>query len=94
VVGLSTSIVWSGIGDDHKINADEMATATLSGTVAIIGTVTSLNISSIVFKQGDTIHTISNNLPSVIIRINTWKISTNCMNDIITFLKDNATNIY
>jgi hypothetical protein len=41
VIGLSTSIVWSGIGDDHKINADEMATTTLSGTVAIIGTVNS-----------------------------------------------------
>ncbi len=77
VIGLSTSIVWSGIGDDHKINADEMATTTLSGTVAIIGTVTSINISSIVFKQGDTIHTISNNLPSVDANDNTWTLDNN-----------------
>jgi hypothetical protein len=43
-----------------------MAATTLSGTVTIIGTVTSINISSIVFKQGNTtIHTISANLPSV-----------------------------
>jgi hypothetical protein len=49
---LSTSIVWNGIGDDNKINANEMAVTTLSGTVAIIGAVTSINISSIVFKQG------------------------------------------
>jgi hypothetical protein len=43
-----------------------MAATTLSGTVAIIGTVTSINISSIVFKQGNTtVHTISANLPSV-----------------------------
>jgi hypothetical protein len=31
---LSTSIVWNGIGDDNKINANEMAVTTLSGTVA------------------------------------------------------------
>jgi hypothetical protein len=49
---------WSSIGDDDKINADEMTTTTLSGTVAIAGTVNSINISSIVFKQGNTsIHT-------------------------------------
>jgi hypothetical protein len=41
--GLSTSVVWSGIGDDNKINASEMLATTLSGTVAIIGTVTSIN---------------------------------------------------
>jgi hypothetical protein len=41
-----------------------MATATLSGTVVIIGTVTSIKISSIVFKKDNTVaHTISNNLP-------------------------------
>jgi hypothetical protein len=38
VIGLSTSDVWSGIGDDNKINANEMVATTLSGTVAIIGT--------------------------------------------------------
>jgi hypothetical protein len=49
-----------------------MAVTTLSGTVAAIDTVTSINISSIVFKHGDTaIHTISNNLPSVN-SDNTW----------------------
>jgi hypothetical protein len=70
---LSTSIVWSGIGSDNKINVDEMAVTTLSGTVAIIGTVTSLNISSIVFKQGDAIvHTIGANLLSVNANDNTW----------------------
>ncbi|CAC9549109.1 hypothetical protein [uncultured Gammaproteobacteria bacterium] len=69
---LSTSIAWSDIGDDNKINANEMTVTTLSGTVAAIDTVTSINISSIVFKQGDTaIHTISNNLPSVN-SDNTW----------------------
>jgi hypothetical protein len=70
---LSTSIVWSGIGSDNKINVDEMAVTTLSGTVAIIGTVTSINISSIVFKQGDAIvHTIGANLLSVNANDNTW----------------------
>jgi hypothetical protein len=46
-IGLSTSIVWSGIGNDNKINANEIAATTLSGTVTIIGAVTSINISSI-----------------------------------------------
>ncbi|SHE22239.1 Flagellar hook-length control protein FliK [Bathymodiolus brooksi thiotrophic gill symbiont] len=69
---LSTSIAWSGIGDDNKINANEMAATTLSGIVETIGTVTSISISSIAFKQGNTaIHTISNNLPSVN-SDNTW----------------------
>ncbi len=77
VISLSTSIVWSSIGDDDKINADEMTTTTLSGTVAIAGTVNSINISSIVFKQGNTsIHTISNNLPSVN-SDNTWTLANN-----------------
>jgi hypothetical protein len=63
---LSTSIAWSGIGDDNKINANEMAATTLSGIVETIGTVTSISISSIAFNQGNTaIHTIRNNLPSV-----------------------------
>ena len=76
IIGLSTSIVWSGIGDDHKINASEMAATTLSGTVAIIGIVTSINISSIVFKQGNTtVHTISANLPSVNASDNTWTLA-------------------
>jgi hypothetical protein len=39
---------------DNKINANEMAVTTLSVTVAAIDTVTSINISSIVFKHGDT----------------------------------------
>jgi hypothetical protein len=70
---LSTSIVWSSIGDDNKINANEMAATTLSGTVAITGTVNSINISSIVFKQGDAIvHTIGANLLSVNANDNTW----------------------
>ena len=77
VIGLSTSVVWSGIiGDDNKINANEMAATTLSGTVAIIGAVTSINISSIVFKQGNTtVHTISANLPSVNASDNTWTLA-------------------
>jgi hypothetical protein len=50
-----------------------MAATTLGGTVAIIGTVTSINISSIVFKQGNNVvHTISTNLPSVNASDNTW----------------------
>jgi hypothetical protein len=70
---LSTSIAWSDIGDDNKINANEIVATTLSGTVAIIGTVTSINISSIVFKQGDAIvHTIGANLLSVNANDNTW----------------------
>jgi hypothetical protein len=49
-----------------------MAATTLSGIVETIGTVTSISISSIAFKQGNTaIHTISNNLPSVN-SDNTW----------------------
>jgi hypothetical protein len=76
MIGLSTSVVWSGIGDDNKLNANEMAATTLSGTVAIIGTVTSINISSIVFKQGNTtVHTISANLPSVNASDNTWTLA-------------------
>ncbi|CAB9544347.1 hypothetical protein BROOK1789C_1613, partial [Bathymodiolus brooksi thiotrophic gill symbiont] len=76
MIGLSTSVVWSGIGDDNKLNASEMATTTLSGTVEIIGTVTSINISSIVFKQGNTtVHTISANLPSVNANDNTWTLA-------------------
>ncbi len=78
VIGLSTSVVWSGIGDDNKINASEMLATTLSGTVAIIGTVTSINISSIVFKKGnDVVHTISANLPSVDANDNTWTLDNN-----------------
>ena len=78
VIGLSTSVVWSGIGDDNKINASEMLATTLSGTVAIIGTVTSINISSIVFKKGnDVVHTISANLPSVDADDNTWTLDNN-----------------
>ncbi len=78
VIGLSTSVVWSGIGDDNKINANEMVATTLSGTVAIIGTVTSINISSIVFKKGnDVVHTISANLPSVDANDNTWTLDNN-----------------
>jgi hypothetical protein len=53
-VDLSTSIAWNGIDNNNKIDANEIATITLSGTVAIIGTVASINISSIVFKQGNT----------------------------------------
>jgi hypothetical protein len=49
--------------------------SSLSGTVAIIGTVTSINISSIVFTQGGTaIHTISSNIPSVD-SDNTWTLA-------------------
>ncbi|CAC9967407.1 hypothetical protein [uncultured Gammaproteobacteria bacterium] len=77
-IGLSTSIVWSGIGNDNKINANEIAATTLSGTVTIIGAVTSINISSIVFKQDDTVaHTISANLPSVNTSDNTWTLDNN-----------------
>jgi hypothetical protein len=69
---LSTSVAWNGIGDDNEINASEMAVTTLSGTVTIIGTVNSISIRSIVFKQGNTdIHTISNNLPKIN-SDNTW----------------------
>jgi hypothetical protein len=28
MIGLSTSVVWSGIGDDNKVNANEMAATT------------------------------------------------------------------
>ncbi|CAC9608585.1 hypothetical protein [uncultured Gammaproteobacteria bacterium] len=77
-VDLSTSIAWNGIGNNNKIDANEIATITLSGTVAIIGTVTSINISSIVFKQGNTVvHTISANLPSVDTDDNTWTLGNN-----------------
>ena len=77
-VDLSTSIAWNGIGSNNKIDANEIATITLSGTVAIIGTVTSINISSIVFKQGNTVvHTISANLPSVDTDDNTWTLDNN-----------------
>ncbi|WP_180334700.1 hypothetical protein, partial [Bathymodiolus thermophilus thioautotrophic gill symbiont] len=53
-IGLLTSITWNNIGTDNIINTAEMATATLSGTVSVIGTVSSISVSSIVFKQGDT----------------------------------------
>ena len=71
-IGLSTSITWGGIGDDNKININELATANLSGTVATIGIVNSIRISGIVFKQNDTVYRIDSNLPSVDANDNTW----------------------
>ncbi len=69
---FSTSVAWNNIGDDNKINANEMAVTTLSGTVTIIGTVNSISIRSIVFKQDNAdIHIISNNLPKIN-SDNTW----------------------
>ncbi|CAB5505862.1 hypothetical protein THERMOT_2233, partial [Bathymodiolus thermophilus thioautotrophic gill symbiont] len=69
---LSTSVVWSNIGDDNNINIAELAMATLSGTVTSTdSTFTDLNIASIVFKQNNTIvHTINTALP--VINNNTW----------------------
>jgi hypothetical protein len=55
-----------------------MAVTTLSGTAAIIGAVTSINISSIVFKQGNAVALIINsNLPSVNASDNTWTLDNN-----------------
>jgi hypothetical protein len=65
-------LFWGGIGDDNKININELATANLSGTVAIIGIVNSIRISGIVFKQNDTVYRIDSNLPSVDVNNNTW----------------------
>jgi hypothetical protein len=64
-IGLSTSIAWDRIGDNNRINADEMATATLNGKITVFGTVNSISISRIVFKQNDTVCTIDSgpNLP-------------------------------
>ena len=77
VVSLSTSVVWNGIGGDNKINASEIATTALSGTVEIIGVVTSISISSIVFKRGDTlVHTIDSSLPTINAN-NTWALNNN-----------------
>ena len=71
---LSTSVTWNGIGDDGKINADEMAAATLSGTVEVIGTASLISISSIVFKKDNVaIHTIASNLPNIN-SDNTWSL--------------------
>ncbi|OJA02990.1 hypothetical protein, partial [Bathymodiolus thermophilus thioautotrophic gill symbiont] len=61
---------------DNIINTAEMATATLSGTVSVIGTVSSISVSSIVFKQGDTtVHVIATNLPAIV--NNTWTLANN-----------------
>ncbi|CAB5494075.1 beta strand repeat-containing protein, partial [Bathymodiolus thermophilus thioautotrophic gill symbiont] len=49
---------------------------TLSGTVSVIGTVSSISVSSIVFKQGDTtVHVITTNLPAIV--NNTWALANN-----------------
>ncbi|CAB5503063.1 RTX toxins and related Ca2+-binding proteins, partial [Bathymodiolus thermophilus thioautotrophic gill symbiont] len=49
---------------------------TLSGTVSVIGTVSSIGVSSIVFKQGDTtVHVITTNLPAIV--NNTWALANN-----------------
>jgi hypothetical protein len=68
---LSTSIAWSDIGDDNKINANDMTVTTLSGTVAAIDTVTSINISSIVFKQGVSDASVSFSTLAVVELVNT-----------------------
>ncbi|WP_257468827.1 beta strand repeat-containing protein, partial [Bathymodiolus thermophilus thioautotrophic gill symbiont] len=47
-----------------------------SGTVSVIGTVSSISVSSIVFKQGDTtVHVITTNLPAIV--NNTWALDNN-----------------
>jgi hypothetical protein len=47
------------------------------GTVEIIGVVTSISISSIVFKRGDTlVHTIDSSLPTINAN-NTWALNNN-----------------
>jgi hypothetical protein len=75
---LSTSVIWGGIGNDDKINANEIATVTLNGTVAIIDAVTSINISAIVFKQGNTVaHIINSNLPKINVNDSTWTLENN-----------------
>ncbi|CAB5500312.1 beta strand repeat-containing protein, partial [Bathymodiolus thermophilus thioautotrophic gill symbiont] len=49
---------------------------TLSGTVSVIGTVSSISVSSIVFKQGDTtVHVITTNLPAIV--NNSWTLANN-----------------
>ncbi|SGZ91413.1 Flagellar hook-length control protein FliK [Bathymodiolus thermophilus thioautotrophic gill symbiont] len=48
----------------------------MSGTVSVIGTVSSISVSSIVFKQGDTtVHVITTNLPAIV--NNTWTLANN-----------------
>jgi hypothetical protein len=76
-IGLSTSIAWDRIGDNNRINADEMATATLNGKITVFGIVNSISISSIVFKQNDTVYTIDSgpNLPRVNTDDNTWTLT-------------------
>ncbi|CAB5503515.1 BspA family leucine-rich repeat surface protein, partial [Bathymodiolus thermophilus thioautotrophic gill symbiont] len=80
-IGLSTSVTWNNIGDDNYINSSELATATLSGTVNIIGTITNLSITSIVFKQKDTdsTYTLDSNLPNIITSADnsTWTLANN-----------------
>ncbi|AYQ56080.1 Integrins alpha chain [Bathymodiolus thermophilus thioautotrophic gill symbiont] len=74
-IALSTSIAWNGIGNDHIVNINEKAMATLSGTVATIGAVTGISIVDITFKQGDNIvHKITSNLPSIS-SDNTWTLA-------------------
>jgi hypothetical protein len=51
-IGLSTSIVWSGIGNDNKINANEIVATTLSGTVTIISCSVSLPTISVATPSG------------------------------------------
>jgi hypothetical protein len=54
-----------------------MATATLNGKITVFGTVNSISISSIVFKQNDTVYTIDSgpNLPRVNTDDNTWTLT-------------------
>ncbi|SGZ60811.1 Alkaline phosphatase [Bathymodiolus thermophilus thioautotrophic gill symbiont] len=74
-IDLSTSVVWNHIGNSN-INIDKLATATLSGTVAIIGTVTDLSIKSIIFKQENAVvYTIDADLPEIVNGI--WTLANN-----------------
>jgi hypothetical protein len=88
---LSTSVIWGGIGNDDKINANEIATVTLNGTVAIIDAVTSINISAIVFKQGNTVaHIINSNLPKINVNDSTWPLENNVVSFTDTVISRSA----
>jgi len=72
---LATTVAWSNSGTDAVININEMKTMALGGTVSG-NPGTGLQITSIVFKQGDAvIYTIDSSLPVINETDKTWALA-------------------
>ncbi|SGZ76788.1 Flagellar hook-length control protein FliK [Bathymodiolus thermophilus thioautotrophic gill symbiont] len=75
---LSTTVAWDNIGGNDSINIEELAMATLGGTVTGIN-INSIVITSITFKREgtDTTYTLDANLLPSINDDNTWTLVNN-----------------